>query len=338
MCSLNILMRVFSFVLITLLFASCVKTHYFTIETLEPAEISVTQDVQKIGIVDLNNLVNKNPDDIYFFTDTTETDSIHEIELAAKLTAEFTAEYLTNSPRFKPEYIENKTKDVKSEISIEHLNKLCEENSVDGLVVIESFFYKTNENIEVTMLFESLPIYSTGIQVKRNAEVKVYSMSDNSFIKNFSLTDTSYYDHTWLSESAAENFFPESYELVEKVATITAKEICAKIAPSWHTTNRFVYYGKKKWLNAIKLVKDDKWISAAAKWNKQTNSKKKKLAAYSCFNMAIAAEMEGNLNAALAWAEKSYDYRRNYLTAKYIKIIRKRLEKEKLIIEQMEGG
>jgi hypothetical protein len=54
------------------------------------------------------------------------------------------------------------------------------------------------------------------------------------------------------------------------------------------------------------LIEENRWLEAAEIWKKKTTNKNKSIAAKSMFNMALACEMNSDLDAAIDWAAKSY--------------------------------
>ena len=57
---------------------------------------------------------------------------------------------------------------------------------------------------------------------------------------------------------------------------------------------------------AEQLVKENRWLDAAEIWKKNVTNSNKNVAAKSMFNLALACEIEGELDAALDWVVKSY--------------------------------
>jgi hypothetical protein len=78
----------------------------------------------------------------------------------------------------------------------------------------------------------------------------------------------------------------------------------------------------------------DMWDEAGQLWEKETNSPKRKVAGRACYNMGIINEINGNVDEALKWVQKSYaDY--NIRQAKeYSGILENRLFKLQVINEQ----
>ena len=59
-------------------------------------------------------------------------------------------------------------------------------------------------------------------------------------------------------------------------------------------------------LLAEKYALNNEWLKAAEIWNKQSRNKNPRMAAKACYNMALACEMEGKLDAAIDWLVQSH--------------------------------
>jgi len=114
----------------------------------------------------------------------------------------------------------------------------------------------------------------------------------------------------------------------------------SKIIPTWLTVERLYYKsGNQNMVIAEKYALNNEWLKAAEIWNKQSKNKNPRIAAKSCYNMALACEMEGKLDAAIDWLVQSYsvlkenneEHKQNCL--RYITVLamrKKEIEKLKL--------
>ncbi len=81
----------------------------------------------------------------------------------------------------------------------------------------------------------------------------------------------------------------------------------SKIIPSWLMVERIYYKSNNpEMLKAERFAMNNEWIKAAGIWNKLTKNKNEKIAVKASFNMALACEMEGKINAAIDWLVQSY--------------------------------
>jgi hypothetical protein len=85
------------------------------------------------------------------------------------------------------------------------------------------------------------------------------------------------------------------------------KSFGQKLIPSWVPVERMYYRSKNAdMLNAENFALQNEWLKAAELWNRETKNKNPGIVAKACYNMALAAEMEGKYDAAIDWLIKSY--------------------------------
>jgi len=95
--------------------------------------------------------------------------------------------------------------------------------------------------------------------------------------------------------------------LVNNSAEYLGRFFGSKIIPTWLTVERLYYKSNNQnMLLAEKYALNNEWLKAAEIWNKQTRNKNPRMAAKACYNIALACEMEGKLDAAIDWLVQSY--------------------------------
>ena len=95
--------------------------------------------------------------------------------------------------------------------------------------------------------------------------------------------------------------------LATNSAEYLGRSFGTKIIPTWLPVERLYYKShNQNMLLAEKYALNNEWLKAAEIWNKQTKNKNPKMAAKASYNMALACEMEGKLDAAIDWLVQSY--------------------------------
>ncbi|TNF41241.1 MAG: hypothetical protein EP310_07615 [Bacteroidetes bacterium] len=100
---------------------------------------------------------------------------------------------------------------------------------------------------------------------------------------------------------------PNRLEAVYVAADIAGLEFAEFLVPHWIEVDRNYYksgHGELK--KTDDLIKQNRWMEAAEIWKKHTAHKNKSIAALSMFNLALACEMSGEMDAALDWVIKSF--------------------------------
>ncbi len=134
-----------------------------------------------------------------------------------------------------------------------------------------------------------------------------YDLSKMEFIYSRPKMDTVSWIEPAYNLREARKALPNRLEAVYVAAEIAGKEFARFLAPHWIEVDRMYYksgHGELKKTND--LIKQNRWIEAAEIWRKYTSHKNKSIAALSMYNLALACEMSGEMDAALDWVIKSF--------------------------------
>ena len=76
------------------------------------------------------------------------------------------------------------------------------------------------------------------------------------------------------------------------------------------------------------------WAGAAELWNKEVSNPKGKMAGRACYNMAISNEINGYLDEAVKWAQKSYADYNIKLALRYLNKLNYRIARNQELEQQ----
>lgn len=117
------------------------------------------------------------------------------------------------------------------------------------------------------------------------------------------------FDALYYGNSVYPEFFgsPEKHKLlVENSAAYFGKTFGSKLIPSWTKIERGYCHSKnREMLKAEEFCKTGEWLKAAEIYKQQTKSKNKHISTKAKYNMALVCEMEGNIDAAIDWLNRS---------------------------------
>ena len=77
------------------------------------------------------------------------------------------------------------------------------------------------------------------------------------------------------------------------------------------------------------------WNGAAELWKKETTNPKAKIQGRAFYNMAISNEINGDLDAAIDWAQKAYVISGKRLALHYLNILKDRKAENDLLKSQV---
>jgi len=124
-------------------------------------------------------------------------------------------------------------------------------------------------------------------------------------------------------------------EAVKDVSTQAGQAYAARILPYWIRVSRDYFVGgNDNFATAKRKAQAGNWDGAAAIWKQETKNPDGKLAGRACYNMAIISEINGNLDEAIQWAQKSYEDYKIRLALNYLNILNYRKRQNDLLKSQ----
>jgi len=99
---------------------------------------------------------------------------------------------------------------------------------------------------------------------------------------------------------------PSKRRAVKESGIFAGRQYGFRISPMWVKARRTYFTGKHDDLKLAKAyVKSGDWNAAIGIWKDLVNDSDKKIARRSAYNMAIASEIKGGLDAAIEWANRA---------------------------------
>lgn len=105
----------------------------------------------------------------------------------------------------------------------------------------------------------------------------------------------------------AKRILPPRKDAVFNAADLAATEFAEFLVPHWIDVERLYYNsGHTELKMTNKMIQQNRWLEAAEVWKKNVHNKNKMIAAKSMFNLGLACEMNGDVDAAIDWITKSF--------------------------------
>lgn len=116
---------------------------------------------------------------------------------------------------------------------------------------------------------------------------------------------------SWEANKYADDLFgrvlPNREEAVLNAAGIAGSGFAEFLIPHWELVQRMYYKsGNVELSKTEEMIEKGNWLEAAEIWKKNVVNKNKRIAAKSMFNLALANEINGNIDAAIDWTVKSF--------------------------------
>lgn len=341
--------NIYLIILLAVIFSSC-KTNLVYIRVTNPSPVTISNSTKAIGIVNRTT-----PSD-----DNKTLNTVHQATSGEtlKLIKESSAECirglndaLTQNKRFdivKPlNQIDLKTPvsgTFPSPLSWTDIEYLCKDNGVDILFVLEVF----DTDLKVIPITNQIKLDNitdvlntvTQSQVNIITTVKtgwrIYDPAKKYILDQFPLADNLTVTASAITIVNTTEALLGRKEAIKQNANRLGHMYADRIIPYWITVTRDYYVkGNRNFKIATRKARTRNWDGAGELWLKETNSTRRKIAGRACYNMAILGEINGDLDAAIQWAQKSYENYNNRLALKYVNILRYRKQNSQKLQYQM---
>lgn len=345
------LKRLFPFLALVLLLAGgCMKSTSLTV--LQPAQFKVPDHITKVAVVDRSKPSSGwlNVLEGLFTGEAIGQDRESRAEAVRGLT-----DALQRTPRFRVISTGIEMEGTQAGGSLPpplpwaEVERICADYSADAVVAIESFdtdnsqsarrreTKQKNKDGTTTTKVDYVSDMRTGVRLgwrfyDPRGKVIFDEVVTDEYLQNSGQGST---------ERAALSNLPSQVSVTRKVSFIVGQEYGMRIAPVYIQVKREYYHKAKGFQTEMKeanrLAESGNWDRAADIWKKieATAGENTKAAGRAAYNMAVMAEVKGNLEVALEWAETAWTKYGNSKARNYIEILRQRQYDAQRVEQQM---
>lgn len=184
--------------------------------------------------------------------------------------------------------------------SKEDISRIADTTNADLLLSLDHFYTKNG-----SMFF---PFSGTANQVVQvHYFWTAYDLNKNEMVFHVADSDTIAWTHTADFKREALKNIPNRKDAVLNAADLAGVSTARYLVPHWIDVERMYYRsGHVDMKPATELAEQGKWMEAAELWKQNMDNPNKKIVAKCKYNMAVACEMNDDLDAALAWVVESY--------------------------------
>ena len=326
--------KIFLFCLIALTAVSC-KSYYtaLNIETPRPAKGELSADIQSITLMNrsINDQFLMHREDslqLYFYRNGYELSAVVLDIASADTTIRALAQLMFESGRYDVVVpIErNLPRNLTYDLIPDTLNpllvsQLCKQYNTDALMVMEQFSTKVmtdyTENKYIDRYSGTAYSLYASLDLKYNALFRIYKPGKKT--QEIQLSDTIYWESSDDNQLRLFNKLPSIKQALINAGIKIALDIDGKVSPSWVSEKRGYYLFDQKNDLGKELINENKTDEARAFWMEKGKSTNKKIKSRAEYNLAVASELEGNVDQAIEWGLKSFYTQYNYRTEVYLK-------------------
>lgn len=324
-------------IILGLLISSC-KTNLVYMSVMEPAPVFLSNSIKKIGIINrsLPTEKTKKSDDLEKILSLEGKDLDKE---SAEATVSGVQDELLKNNRFA-EIKKINRDDLKTtgsgvfpaSLDWKIVEKICNDNQVDALFSLEMFdtdaklSYKIN-NITISTPLGNVPgiEHEASLQTLIKTGWRIYDPVGHTIVDEYPMSESITTFGKGINPVTALRAITGRKDAVKNTSSKMGQDYAVRIIPYWIRVTRDYYVkGSNNFKTAKRRAQTGNWDGAAELWLKETTSNSSKAADRACYNMAIINEINGNLDKAIEWAQKSYEDYNNKLALHYVNILKNR--------------
>lgn len=328
---------------------SCSATNLMSLSVKEPAPITLSPNIKSIGVVNrsLPGEKSKVLDavDKVFSLEGVNLDKEGSAASMSGLTNELrrNERFVEVKPLSSPPLGNNNPSSFPAPLPWDVVDRICRENKVQALFSLELFDTDSRINYAATPVKLNTPLGQIpGIehQATMHTVVKtgwrIYDPVARVMLDEFAIARQIRYTGKGINPIAAAGALIGRKEAVKEVGNRAGQGYAMRVLPFWIRVSRYYYVrGNRSFKIAKRKARTGNWSQAGDLWYQQTTSPKRKAASRACYNMAIISEIEGDVDGAITWAQKSYEDYNNKLALRYVRALRDR-KVSNLILQDQE--
>ena len=332
-----------------ILLMSCSATNNLTMGATEPAIVHLPKEIQRIGIIN-RSLPSEGNKQIDKIDQILSAEGLNLDRKGAEVAITSLSDALARTGRFEEIVILDGVTEIRkgldvfpASLSWDIIENICEANSVDAIFSLA--FYDTDTQVSYKPTMMELP-NSLGVKVSVPAhEVtlntlikngwRIYNPRTKQIVDEFGYTDHLVSSGKGINPVKAIEAVARRNEAVEELSRNIGYAYGTRLSPYKHRISRDYYVrGTDNFVVAKRRAQTGDWQGAAQLWEKELDNSKSKIAGRACYNMAIINEINGDLNAAMDWASKSYSDYDNKDALRYLNILKYRLSQNEVLEQQ----
>jgi hypothetical protein len=330
--------------LIAILSASC-KTQQLYLNVIEPAPVTIPPYIKVVGVINRS-------------TPTDETKVIDVIDKVLSLegtkldkdganeSIKGLSDELLNNKRFTNvttlndiDFRTPKTGLFPTPLTWEIVDKICNETKTDALFSLEMFDTDTRINysthtVEIKTILGTIPAieHQADMETLVKTGWRIYDPASKTILDEYLYNESLQSSGKGINPVLAASALTGRKDAVNNVSNRAGRAYALRLLPIRIRVMRDYYVkGTNNFKIAKRKAQVGKWDEAGALWEKETNNSSTKIAGRACYNFAIINEINGDLDNALKWAQKSYEDYNNNLALRYVRILENRKYKTEVL-------
>ncbi len=330
------------------LFCSCSSTNQMSLSVQNPAPVSIPAKIKTVALVNRSRAGNE----------STTLDAIHRVLSLESKDLQAQGSYasldglrasLSQNPRFTEVKSLDKL-DLRSfgagvfpaPMAWDSVQKICNDNGIDAIFSLELFDAESKLNYAaekgtVQVGNTSIPLLNhyVGMNTLVKTGWRIYDPSTRTVLDEYVLNREIAAGGQGINPAVAASVLMGKKEAVKIVGNDAGQAYAGRVLPYWVRVSRSYFSsGNDRLKTANRKALSGNWDGAGELWLQETKDADKTAAGRACYNMAIIAEINGDLDGAIQWAQKSYEDYKVRMALDYLSILRNRKTKNEVLENQ----
>ena len=335
------------FVCITLACYSCSSTNLMSLSVKEPAPVSLPSNIKTVAVVNRTQASQATQGiDAVHKALTLETNDLQKA--GAKASMNGLSDELMKNNRFtdvKPLNLDLRSYGAgifPSALPWDSVDRICGMSNTDALFSLELFDAESKVNYAATpaninMGIANIPAVEHHVNMTTSVKTgwRIYDPASRTILDEYTLGRDISSTASGINPLVAASALNGRIEAVKDVSTQAGQAYADRILPYWIRVSRDYFVGgNENFKTAKRKAQSGNWDGAAEIWKQETKDPDGTLAGRACYNMAIISEINGNLDEAIQWAQKSYEDYKIRLALHYVNILKYRKSQNELLKSQ----
>lgn len=319
---------------------SCTSLKKIGIQVSALPEYPIAEDIQSMVLLNrgmTNKFTNVVSDTLgkVLLSNNLSVDSVFQDSIATDTLIQVAADALFKSGRFdivvpiERNIVRNDSEKIAAPLNINYINEICKNFNVDAVLVLENFaellntkYYIFNSEYKNARTFDETNAYYATTDISYISEWRLYRPNDLKQVIRFQFGDSIFWSSEGNSVKSVYLQMPLIKDALIGGGIAAGLKIAEYIGPRWIDQTRYYYStGKPEIDAAIPLIQNNKWEDAAVIWSKYADIDSKTIKSKVELNLALAAEMSGDLDLATEWGLKSFKTRYTKVAEDYLKFL-----------------
>jgi hypothetical protein len=339
--------KILQVLLILPLLVSC-KTNQLFLNVVEPAPVTIPSYVKTVGVI--NRSMPTEETKVFdaiekvFTLESVDLDKDGAFEAINGLSDE-----LMGNSRFSEiktlndiDFRTSRLEGFPTPLSWEIVSQICNETNTDALFSLEKFDTDTHVSYAANKVDVQTPLgnipgieHQVDMQTLVKTGWRIYDPASKSILDEYVYEESIHNSGRGINPLVAARALSGRKEAVRQVSSKAGQGYAFRILPyKIRVTRDYFVKGSNNFKIAKRKAQMGLWDEAGELWKKETGNSSSKIAGRAAYNMAIISEINGDVDAALGWAQKAWGDYNIKLALDYVKILRNRKYNSDVLKEQ----